>query len=210
MAWTYEQNFNDLATSDLNGQDSWIGSVSFDVQTSVIYEGVKAVSVAGGADVNISRTIPGISSGSVYFAMRKSATPTAGSIFFFAFGEAPALSQMRIYFDADGNISILNGTDNSNVNLLSGPASSNVWYPVNVEFDDVAQPNKYRARVYSSGSWQPFSSWHPVLSNGAYANIDTVFVRTNDSNVEHAFYFDIITPTDPTVLLGNPNFLLFL
>ena len=197
--WTYEQNFNGLTTGDLNGQDSWSGPVMYDV-ASTAYEGSQGVTATPDAQSNvITRTITGISSGSVYFALRKVATPTAGTIFFFAFGDsAVSTSQMRIYFEDNGNISILNGTDNSNVNLLSGTASINTWYPVNVEFDDAAQPDKYRARVYSSGSWQSFSSWYPVLSNATYTNINTILVRTNETNSSNLFHFDTITATDPT------------
>ena len=167
---------------------------------STAYEGSQGVTATPDAQSNvITRTITGISSGSVYFALRKVATPTAGTIFFFAFGDsAVSTSQMRIYFEDNGNISILNGTDNSNVNLLSGTASINTWYPVNVEFDDAAQPDKYRARVYSSGSWQSFSSWYPVLSNATYTNINTILVRTNETNSSNLFHFDTITATDPT------------
>ena len=193
--WVYEQNFNSLTTGDLNGQDSWSGPVIYDVENTVVYEGANAVGAGvDGSNNVISRTITGVTDGSVYFAMRRSAE--LDGIFFVSLNEG-ASQEMRIYFTSDGVLSILNGTDNSNVNLLAGASSVNTWYPINVEFDDVAQPDKYRARAYSSGSWQAFSSWYPILTNGTYASIDGIGMRSNSTTCGCTLYVDNITATNP-------------
>src|SRR3990167_10712671 len=70
MAWTYEQKFNDLNNGDLNGQDSWSAHLAFDVETSVKYEGAKALSfLLASENEYANRNIDAISQGIVYVAL---------------------------------------------------------------------------------------------------------------------------------------------
>jgi len=190
--WTYEQNFNGLTTADLTGQDSWSGSTSFDVQTSVMYEGAKAVSVASGADVLISRSVTAISAGSVYFAMRITAATQATVNLM-----EGANTRINIIFQAPaGNIGIYDN-DFGDYRAI-GTYSINQWYVVNVEWDNVAQPGKARARRHDGTSWGAWTSWYTVIG-GSYTNIDTIRLRQNN-NAANTFYFDTITGTDPTIV----------
>jgi hypothetical protein len=53
------EDFNNLNTADLNGQNGWTGHVTWDVGTTTKYEGAKAATAAaGGTTVNVSKTIP--------------------------------------------------------------------------------------------------------------------------------------------------------
>ena len=68
----YEQTFNNLVNGDLNGQDSWSGAGEYDVQSTLAYEGTKAVQVnALNTSKLISRTVPSFTSGQMYFSVRR-------------------------------------------------------------------------------------------------------------------------------------------
>lgn len=51
------EDFNSLSVGDLNGQNSWSGSASFDVQNSVVYEGSKAIEISGASIQNIDHAV---------------------------------------------------------------------------------------------------------------------------------------------------------
>ena len=186
--WTYEQNFNSLADGNLSGQDGWMGDVQFDVQTSEIYEGTKGVSAVGDWTSNrINRPFTGVNDGSVYIAMRVSATVHTAPLAFYE----GAGYRMAIGFLNTGYIAIQDNVSGW-VNIQTYNADQ--WYVINIEFDNVAQANKYRARVYD-GNWSAFSDWKTILG-GSYTNIDTISLYNDQAAA--TIYWDTIKSTDPT------------
>ena len=197
--WTYEQLFNVLNDGDLNTQDSFSGDTAFDVQTSVMYEGAKAGSVVGtGAVQAISRAITDISDGSVYIAMRITGTPAAGKWAQIYLDES-GVQRMLMSFMPGGNVQIYDWTADY---VTVGTFTANVWGVFNLEFDDAAQPNKYRARFHNGTSWSAFTSWISV--NTGYTTINKIFIRNNSAET---LYFDTITDTDPTPVASTPQFI---
>ena len=127
----YFQDFNSLTDGDLNGQDSWSGSANFDVQTSVKYEGAKAVEVAtGGIAINISRAIS-VTSYNMFIQAHIYATDASLSypIAFYAREGSSSINGVCIYAS---KIQVLNSVPAwQDVDS----ASSTTWYKVKLAFD---------------------------------------------------------------------------
>ena len=189
MAWTYEQTFNSLSGGDLNGQDSWGGGTNntrFDVQSSVVFEGANAVSNTQPGDASSSeiiRTVTGINSGIVYVSIRR--TAAAGNLSI-KLGES-ASSKMYVVMDTLGNIVTLSGALFTSNTIQA--YSNDTWYRIGIEFDNVGQPNKFRANV-DGGS---FTSWLDV-TNTSYTNIDEIHLDSSDAISGVTDYYDFISP----------------
>jgi hypothetical protein len=203
MAWTYEQDFESLSDGDLNGQDSWSGNTGYDVQSSVAYAGSKGVSITIADSQAISRALPAnITDGDVYFAIRRTTNSGGGAFYVILQDSAPA-SRIFIRMHSDGNI----GAFNNGVGYVTIAAySANTWYPVNVQFNDGTQPDQFRVRVYSGGSWGSFSSWLTV-NGGSYVNIGYLRFDTSDGNNSAVGYVDAFSASDITgvVAAGQPT-----
>ena len=194
--WAYEQLFNTLNDGDLNGQDSWSGHAGFDVQTSVKYEGAKAVSMSTNISFsNVTRTITGISAGSVYFAMRRTSNSLGTRNTVQLAGSGTVLVYVGLY--NTGKIRYYDGNIVSWVDFMD--YSANQWYVFNIEFDDVNQPNKYRMRVHNGTSWSDWTSWTDVWNKTNYTVVDGISFEHQAATGAVTCYFDTITPTDPTV-----------
>ena len=199
--WVYEQKFNTLTDGDLNGQDSWVAGTPFDVQTTTIYEGAKAVQITTTAVVEYegTRVVTGITNGDLYVAMRKDST-SIGQMY--SILHEGAAGKMYIRMTTDGNISIFDYNILGYQTILA--YNANQWYVVNIQFDDVAQPEKYRARAHDGTSWTAWSSWYTV-QDGAYTQIDKIrFNWDGTTTASQSGFWDTITPTDPTLPAATP------
>lgn len=192
MAWTYEQKFNGLTTGDLNGQDSWASSTSFDVTEADSYEGAKSVT-ATAANAVITRSVTAVSSGTLYFAMMRPDT-NADSNFDLLTSSATAL-RIRIAFQVS-NITLKDGT--GNLDLVTGYTNSQ-WYVFEINFD---ASNQHTVRVHDGTSWSELTASRAAATNG-----DIDGVRFNQGNAGTA-YWDTITPTNPVVATNGKNLLL--
>lgn len=89
---------------------------------------------------------------------------------------------------------------NNVTDVQIGTYSANTTITIDIEFDDGAQPDTFRARV-DEGTW---SSWLTV-SGGSYTTITKVVIRDGWAAVLHDFFVDVIEPMpadgDP---LGDP------
>lgn len=202
MAWTYEQLFNALSNGGLAGQDSWSDAGGSggptQVEDTVMFEGAKGTSVTLGSSVedDIRRAISAISDGSMYVAFRLTSITASTGTFHIRTSSANVMAlRMPGPLSTDA-FSII--TDTTDVVVLSGLAAD-TWYVANIEFDDTNQNNKYRARIWKTGTgWSSFTAWSNTLA--AYTTVD--LIRWNDSSGDggsaHTAYMDTITPTDPT------------
>jgi len=193
--WLYEQNFNSLADGDLPGQDGWTGYNEFDVQSTVAYEGTKAVQgIRTAGAVFASRSVPSSVNGTVYFAMRSTAN-NSGDFAFALKDNNKVDAHAMIKFDSDGNIKT---HDNINGWQTITAYSANTWYIFRVEYD--CGNDRFRVKVYDS-SW---SGWYPSAStwynfggdSGDPDDVNLLWMYV--SNLGQIAYFDTITPTDPT------------
>ncbi len=204
MAWIATDNFDSYPDGDLSGQNggtdwtaAWSGGAGFDVQGTVVYQGAKAVSVVRtGAAQEITRDFTAITAGSVYIAVR--VTSTALESYLMINEGATSRGYIK---HTGGVISIYDNGGGVYQNVATG-LSADTWYIVNIEFDDGAQPNNYRARVYN-GSWGSFSSWYQV-NGGSYTNISRIRLQLDTPGTGTAYY-DLITPTDPVAAAGPSN-----
>ena len=199
MAWTYEQKFNSLTTGDLNGQDSWSGDTEFDVQESVTYEGAKAIQVTdpgGQANGNIVRTISGVSSGVVYFAMRVSGQPGTYSGWSVYFQDVTNSKSVGIEWlrSAIGIAFNVTGTGRTYI-IPSAPTGT--WIVFAIEFD--ASENQARVKWKNGDDdWTDWSSWKAVST--PFSQIDKISLVYDFYSGGGPYQFDTITPTDPTVV----------
>lgn len=193
-AWTLEEGFEGYTAGNLNGQGGWSGSTSYQVQTSVTYAGGKAGSIAISDGLAITKDLPfQIHTGSFYWAARRSGNTTSD---FDMILREDSTNKVFVRFDRNGNITYFDG---SVFNTLAA-YSVDTWYPLNVEFNDDTQPDKFRVRVYSGGSWGSFSPW--TTTNGAYGAMHAIRFDCNGSGGGTA-YFDAISASDITASGGG-------
>ena len=186
--WTYEQNFNGLSSGNLSGQDEWSGPRVFYVQDSVTYEGAKAVEIIGGpgTDEWARRDITGISDGLVYIAMRRNNTDDGNTVV--ALRDS-GTDVMLVKFDATGYYRIR--SDTAWVNVATYNADQ--WYVVAIEFDDLAQNDKYRTRIHDGSSWSSWSNWENTLNS--YSDIDQILFMVDSVTNGVTAYWDRISAT---------------
>lgn len=186
MAWTYEQLFNTLNDGDLNGQDSWTGGANYDVQTTTKYEGAKGIEGVN-TNQNIARTITGVTSGTLYVAMRMSAHGAGSGDAAFDLLTSGTDIAVRTQFRGDSDNVVT--TDGASTQTLIAGFNSAIFYlfEITLNGDDT-----YNIRYHDG------TSWSSPLTNLDYGDgagdIDTV--RLN-SGGDQTMYWDTITPTNP-------------
>ena len=213
MAWTAIDNLDSYSNGDLNGNNggsnwtaAWSGSVNWDIQGSVVYQGAKAAENINSAGGSISRTFTAISAGSLYLAMRRTvANPGSGFLVSLFSGSTEVCDVGGFLTGGTTRWRILDSNtvwkDISTESIVSGQ-----WYIINIEFDDAGHNNQYRARVYNGTSWSAFTAWYGTTN--AYTTVDKIQISCPTS--ETACYFDIITDTDPLIVTVSSSKLLLL
>ncbi|HAM95892.1 MAG: Peptidase M23 [Candidatus Azambacteria bacterium GW2011_GWB2_46_37] len=192
-AWTYEQTFNTLNNGDLNGQDSWSGSTAFDVVTTgTPYEGAKHLSFSTLADIDISRNITPTENGTLYFSVKK---PTTNQdTFLFILKNNNGLSDINIYFNANGQIQAYNGTTASWQTIQN--YSANSYYRIGIQFElsqngwqGLAQ-RTYKVNI-DGGAWSAAKGVE--RSNGI--TINSVRLSKQGNSYSGTAYLDFINPS---------------
>jgi len=191
MPWTYEEKFNTLTDGNLNTQDSWSGGTVFQVQTTTKYEGAKGIQASAASDNSIDRSVTGVSAGTIYIALRTSSLSVRGPSFRLYNG---ANLKMAVGFSGTDAVYLVQTT--GWVSIMS--ANINQWYVFAIEFDDTAQPDKYRVKIHDGDSWSDWTSWSTVWEDN-YTEIDKIQLYMETNNIAYIGYWDTITPTDPTV-----------
>jgi hypothetical protein len=180
-------DFNSLTDGNLNGQDSWSGSTTYQVQSTTVYEGAKAVSNASGTnDVEIAKSIGPYTNGIVGFAfriqftgiyaasvdLRYSGTIICGIDFYYQSGPG------AINFQVKG----------VGATVLQSSLSIGTWYYGEIELDQTN--SRVRGRL-NGGSW---TSW----VTKSFTSINEVRLgKASNGNTSNAYY-DYITYTPPT------------
>lgn len=213
-AWVATDNFDGYSTGaalhSLNGGSGWAGAwTKIDGNDEVTIETAPAGGQGGNAirvqntnttnDEIYRRAITGISAGIVRFRARINHT---------AVNQGPVVSlrdgtqgRMYVKFEIDGNIKLYDFDITSYVTIQA--YSADTWYTIDIEFDDSAQPDKYRARV-DEGTW---SGWKTV-DGGSYTTITTLGVASESENsTTLQFWVDDIKPlVTPTRRTTQPIF----
>ena len=186
-------NFDSYNDGDLNGQGGWSGSVAYDVQTSVVYSGPKAVSATiGSGGIRISKSITPETNGSQIAYQRVSTGSSGGSYFeiwssgtrIAVFGFDAGASKIYLYYLTGGGL--------SNVEILY-PYSADTWYKFELEWNSTN--NQVRARI-NDGSW---FGWYNC---DAFGDIDTVSLFNSEGIITG--YFDSFSdPNAPPPAVGK-------
>lgn len=187
--WSYIQNFNGLNTADLNGQYSWSGDTTFDVQTSVKYEGAKAISAATAASKAVYRDITAMTTGKMNIWMQKSST-TGGEVFTVL--KSGANGRVYVKFNTSGYIQAYNNDGSPAYDNLQAYVKD-VWYKITIDFN--ATTGKFSVWVDDVIKITDST----MLSTGNISRIGLETDGTGDTG-----YWDNIRPIN----IENPSFLL--
>jgi hypothetical protein len=180
----YSQNFNNLSNGDLNGQDNWSGDTNFDVQTSVKYEGAKAVGVVGAVSwTTIKKNFVQITEkGTLKVALRghksSSGNSTVPIVQLRDSGNATAV-QFRLGLETDNEITLNN--------IFIQGALEDTWYFGEIEFDISTQ--KERIRI-NGGSWSELIDFLSPVTE-----ISSVFLGIDQTGSGASGYFDTLEIT---------------
>lgn len=186
--WTVEDLFNSdtKSTGDLNGQDGWSGSVCYDIQGSVFYEGDQAVKGTS-CNANMELSITAVSSGTLYVALRKDTQNRDGS--FFLETNTGANNWMYITFNGS-NLVVSNGAGEDT--LISGFTTSQ-FYLFEIE---IVGTSSYKIRYHNGTSWSTQTSAKTAINTGS---VDSIRLSMGSGNPPATgdMYWDTITPTNP-------------
>lgn len=127
----YFQEFNALNDAVLNGQDSWSGSTNFSVQSSVKFEGAKAVTIStGGTTSSIARSIAGITSFNMFVQARLYVTNVSRTYIMGLYIRQGTTQISAFYLSAYRLIHLVTAGWGD-----VETASSTTWYKIRMAFD---------------------------------------------------------------------------
>jgi len=182
MARVLVDNFDSYSDGDLNGQGSWSGDTTFDVQTSVKQAGAKAISaVSDGTRREIEKAITASANGSQIWYMRASTNAGSnGGVVFREASDPGGNSEIFFEFRSDGYISYYNGADFVQVAAYV----ADTWYKCETEWN--ATTGKARHRV-NDGTW---TAWYTTPYT--FATIGYVYLLTR-TNTGPTLYWDSLS-----------------
>jgi len=183
--WTYTQNFNDLTDGNINGQDSWVSTLTtaFVVQTSVKSEGAKALAVVSGGGYSASRAITSITTqGTLHISMRSTVNNDNAPFIRLRSTDGSSMCQV---ITLDGYW-CYNYSGSSNVQISA--YSANTWYDVVIDFDFPTY--KYRVSVDNGVN---FTDWQTFIT-ASKTDIASFFVAQADGSGTTTSYYDDIRP----------------
>ena len=188
--WTYEINFNSptYSTGDLNGQNTWTGSVNFDVITATKYEGdqgADGLSTTGWTYIDLPVDTV---SGTMYFAVRTD--KTNGAIVYI--NGYYGASQFGGIFNFEGDSNKMSTAFADGIQDWFGNYNADQWYIVKFYYDGVA--HQVQTSVYDGSSWTD-GALH-TLTAAQFSNFTKFQIYLQNVAGTH-FYFDNITATNP-------------
>lgn len=182
-------NFDLLNDGDLNGQDSWSGHTSFDVQGTTTYAGAKAVkSATATTGQEISKGFTSQTAGNQQFYVRTSDLTKSVAVDVME-GSNPCID-LRFYL---GNIQYLSSLSVWTTFAGSTGLLVDTWYGVETQWaaDKTA---RYRWNT-NGGAW---SDWTSYIAPGTAwtTTLDTIKLSTNNNSA--SAYWDEFS--DPNVV----------
>lgn len=188
MAVYILEDFNSLSNGNLNGQNSWSGDTSFQVQGSTVQEGAKSVqcSAGYGSDQFISKNITARTSGIFGIYFRFSATGLYNESLTLRSGTT---SKFNVFIRNDA-CGLADGTGSQQQNLGTSQAI-NTWHLCEIQIDQAN--NRARARL-NGGSWSSYITY-------SFTSIDNIQIGAAFYSGQNAFY-DYITFTDPITAIN--------
>ena len=211
--WTYVETFDTFATGQpLHGQGGWTrwnasGEANYKIQT---YLGSKVAEVAIITHSTITRDLPApLTRGGFKVVMGKSTSADGRTDVGFMLKDSNGSARMYARLGGDGHISIYDHAIAAYRPILRDYTAGTL-YEINIEFDQAAEPNKYRARARAKGAsvegpWSPWS----VVNGGVYERMTTLAFDTdwNGGTQDVKGYFDFVGPAEvsPQPSPGSPE-----
>lgn len=159
-------------------------------------------STSATVDTDYDRSFSAVAAGALSIRMRISITnPNDFVGFVLREGGSGGTGQIFCRFGPTGNIEVFNG--DSDVYESVGTAySANTWYTIEVEWNDAAQADQFRARV-DGGAWYGFGTPTLKVAADTYTNLDTLELDDSATNAHTAWFDDVTFSGGPT---ANDNF----
>ena len=195
-------NFDSYTTgvdlNTLNSGSGWSGAWAFDAAGALTIETAPAGGQGGNAVRSIdalakrySRDFTPVDVGELTFRMRIDIT-NPSTFTGVILRDTAVGNRMYVAFRASGNIEIL---DNGVYRTVVSSYAVDTWYTIDIEWNNIQQPNKYRARA-NGGEWTP---WYTV-DPGTYTSIGRLVIADDSTNA-HTFWLDHIA--DNYVAIGQ-------
>ena len=190
---TAVDNFDSYSTGSalgsLNRGSGWSGSWTADISGKTVEtspsggQGGDAARQLTTSENYLYRQFPALTVGIVSWKMRLSITnPNDFMGVVLRKAAPPGNGAMYVRFGPSGNIEIADGDTYIPIQAYS----VDTWYQCEIEFDNVNQAGKYRARV-DGGTW---TSWVTV-NGGSYTSVSYLDLDTSASNAHTIWYDDI-------------------
>jgi len=178
MATIFEDNFNAYNNGDLNGQGSWSGDTSYDIQGTTVKEGAKAVQCVNNSSYDtIEKTGNLVNDGRITFYIRRSDSVATSAYY-------------RLHEDTDTKIivSMNKITDKIQYRNADGYVdiqsfSLDTWYCVEIEWRSSDHKARYRI---DEGTWTDWDTTRHTWTSG----IETFNMYAGNSNL--SFFVDHI------------------
>jgi len=206
MAFTAIENFDSYSIADdlntkFGGSDwssSWSGTAAtWSIQTAPAggQGGLAAKNTVIGSDMR--RDFTSTQAGTVSVGMRTSITNPDDFLGVVLRQTTGGTARMYVRFGPTGNIEIYDHGTTSYVAIVS--YSANTWYTVDIDFDNVAQPNLYRARV-NQGTYSAYKT----VDGGSYSDIATIRLDGSATGTRDFWIDDIKSAAPITRLAKGP------
>jgi hypothetical protein len=182
----FSDNFDSYANGDLNGQGSWSGSATMDVQGTVVQAGAKAIqSLNNGNGQVITRSFTatgGTPVLSVY--VRNSTTATQGA---YSGISDSAGEGWYCVMKSDNTWYLTNPQSFSATTVVGSGWAANTWYKAEIEVDTA---NK-RARARIDGG-----AWSSYLTSSSFGTQVSKVQLTIGANFSGTSYWDTLSVDD--------------
>ena len=196
--YTDPYTFNDLSDGSIHGQDGWVASGSggtdkFIVQTSVVYEGAKAVSDSY-AETNLTKSGSAQASGTIFAYMRSTVTNSAWAMFI----RSVTTAKCALRLSETGYIQYYRvGTAFVNITTYN----ANTWYPLGLMWEDGGDTCSYS--LDGGDTWTSFGT-----PTGGFTTIDNIYVSQQYVGTAGTQYIDYISGSkyvEPPAVVVEPD-----
>lgn len=212
MAWVATEDFDSyLATDDIDGGSGgsgWSGNwakvsgagITAEVAPAGGQGGNAANSNTGGTDNHYTRAFSAISAGIFSIRMRVDFSTMDDYVGFVLLESGTGRIFIR-FTAVDNQIQLYNGGTPGYEDIQG--YSVDTWYTIDVEFDDAAQPNKFRVRI-DGGSW---TSWIFVLGS-SYSTLSVLRLDDSSAGTHEVWWDDIKDGAAPVGATSFPPFMI--
>ena len=186
-------NFDGYNDGDLNGQGSWTGGTSFDVQGTVKQAGTKAVSGSGAAEEVTKAFSAGVATGNQQFYMRRDNKGSGDfTIRMSEGGTRKIIFGNSLDRGYDGNFAYYSGTGWTDTGVAF---NDDTWYKCRIEWRDSDKKARYYVNDVLAVDWdntiQSFTT-----------DIDGIILKKDNLSGD-TIYADSFSVYSPSVDTGN-------